>query len=125
MNAEIGETAPWRRSVEVRLAMLERAGERCKEDRTEQRGMVSSMDADLSSMQGEFRAQRGLLQALHLTQQEHTATLRELTVGRQEDRQEASQRHQQVLVGFKTLIGLLDRDLEGESGTGRNPGSPQ
>jgi hypothetical protein len=33
------------------------------------------MDVDMSEMRVEFRAQRTLLQALHDTQQEHSATL--------------------------------------------------
>jgi hypothetical protein len=35
------------------------------------------MDEDMSELRVEFRAQRTLLQALHDTQQEHSATLRE------------------------------------------------
>ena len=42
--------------------------------------MLVSMDEDLGNIQVEFRAQRTLLQALSVTQSEHTTVLREHTV---------------------------------------------
>ncbi|HTZ24023.1 MAG TPA: hypothetical protein VMC83_08515 [Streptosporangiaceae bacterium] len=43
----------------------------------EQASLRAQMDQDMSELRVEFRAQRTLLQALHDTQQEHSATLRE------------------------------------------------
>ena len=43
----------------------------------EQASLRVQMDEDISDLKVEFRAQRALLQALHDTQQEHSATLRE------------------------------------------------
>ena len=42
------------------------------------------MDEDVSKVQVEFRAQRGLLQALHDTQSDHTRRLSKLESGQQE-----------------------------------------
>lgn len=61
-------------------------------------------------IQAEFRAQRGILQALHLTQNEHTAVLREhtnaladLRTGQAELRGELTE----VRVGIQTIVDLL------------------
>jgi len=43
----------------------------------EQASLRAQMDEDMSELRVEFRAQRTLLQALHDTQQEHSATLSE------------------------------------------------
>jgi hypothetical protein len=68
------------------------------------------MDEDLSKIPAEFRAQRGMLQALHLTQNEHTAVLREHSVALAELRagqQELRQGLTETCVGIRTIIGLL------------------
>jgi hypothetical protein len=78
------------------------------------------MDEDLSKIQVEFRAQRGMLQALHDTQSEHSAMLREhsaaltgLRTGQAQLRREMTE----VRVGIGTIIGLLTPpDGDEESG---------
>jgi septal ring factor EnvC (AmiA/AmiB activator) len=65
MTVALEEFRPWKDTVEARLDRLET--------------VTSSMDKDFSEIRVEFRAQRGMLQALHLTQNEHTKTLAEHT----------------------------------------------
>lgn len=111
MTVALEEFAEWRGSVEVRLGKLEAMDEKHGQrfDRNEQ--LLGAVDRDLGSLHAEFRAQRGLLQALHLTQNEHTRTLsehsaalRELRTGQEELRQELTE----VRVGVQTIIGLLE-----------------
>jgi len=68
------------------------------------------MDADLSKMQVEFRAQRAMLQALHDTQTEHTTALRELRTGVEElhsGQKELRRGQAPVLAGVQVIAGLL------------------
>ena len=129
MSTEVWESTPWRRSVESRLDTLESAGEGSAEDLREQRSATNSMDVDLTSMQHEFRAQRRLLQSLHLTQQEHTAKFREVRLGQQEQTQELRQefRQTQELLqdGIKTIIGLLNREVGETAKPDGNSGVPE
>ena len=60
------------------------------------------MDEDLGKIQVEFRAQRGMLQALHLTQSEHTAVLRE---------------HTTLLATHGTRLGSIETRLSGVEAT--------
>ena len=87
------------------------------------------MDVDVTSMQSEFRAQRTMLQALHLTQQEHTAKFRELRVGQQEQsqalRQEFRQSQALLQTGIKTIIGLLNREAGGTAKPDGNSSGPE
>jgi hypothetical protein len=88
---------------------------------THHEGLLGSVDADLSQIQVEFRAQRGMLQALPITQNEHTAALRKLVTGQEELRQgqeELRQGQAKVLTGVQAIIGLLDRDIDGGSESG-------
>ena len=61
----------------------------------------------ISKVQVEFRAQRGLLQSLHLTQQDHTTLLREHSTQLTEIR--AGQ--QRVIAGVDAIHEMLDRTL--------------
>jgi chromosome segregation ATPase len=113
--------AEWRGDVESRVTTLEGTV------KTEARARAA-MDKDMSDLKTEFRAQRTLLQALADTQSEHTTMLRDH--GERLTRLEAGVADLQtglatVATGVQTIIGLLDRDLEGESGAGRNPASPE
>ena len=84
-------------------------------------GLLGSMDEDLTKIQVEFRAQRGMLQALHLTQAEHTTALRELRTGQDElrlGRDELRLGQAKALAGVQTIIGLLGRDIEGDGESG-------
>ena len=70
MNNDLERFGQWRRTVDTRLGTLETRV-------AEQASLRAQMDEDMSELRVEFRAQRTLLQALHDTQQEHSATLRE------------------------------------------------
>ena len=70
MNNDLEGFGQWRRTVDTRLGTLETRV-------AEQASLRAQMDEDMSELRVEFRAQRTLLQALHDTQQEHSATLRE------------------------------------------------
>jgi uncharacterized coiled-coil protein SlyX len=68
MNNDLEGFGQWRRTVDTRLGTLETRV-------AEQASLRAQMDQDMSELRVEFRAQRTLLQALHDTQQEHSATL--------------------------------------------------
>jgi hypothetical protein len=88
-------------------------------------GALSSMDRDIGAMQEEFRIQRGMLQAHHLTQQDHSRALRELKAGQVALQlgQAGLQRGQAELrAGIQTIIGLLGRDTGSGRESGENPG---
>jgi len=70
MNNDLEGFGQWRRTVDSRLGTLETRV-------AEQANLRAQMDEDMSELRVEFRAQRTLLQALHDTQQEHSATLSE------------------------------------------------
>lgn len=111
MTVALAEFAEWRDSVEVRLGRLETMG-------AEHNQLCGAMDRDLGSLHAEFRAQRSLLQALHLTQNEHTSTLNEHTrtlnghtrTLNEHTRtlNEHSAALRELQVGVQTIIGLLE-----------------
>ena len=70
MTDDLEDFAQWRDEIETRVGTLEVTVEAEAQVR-------AKMDQDMSDLKLEFRAQRGLLQALQETQSEHTATLRE------------------------------------------------
>jgi septal ring factor EnvC (AmiA/AmiB activator) len=79
-----------------------------------QRGLQVAMDEDITAMRVEFRAQRGLLQSLHLTQQEHTTLLREHSAQLREHSAQLNDLRagqQRILVGVEGIRELLDRTL--------------
>ena len=86
--------------METRLGTLE-----TKVD--EQEGLRAVMDEDMSNLKVEFRAQRKLLQALHVTQHEHTAQFGEL-------RDEMQKGFERVHVGVDAIIGLLGGEAQHE-----------
>lgn len=61
------------------------------------------MDEDVSKIQVEFRAQRGMLQALHDMQSEHITVLREHT----EILSDHSAQLAEIRVGVQSIIELL------------------
>ena len=68
------------------------------------------MDEDISKIQVEFRAQRGMLQALHDTQTEHITELREHRAILSEHTAILSDHSAQLAeihVGVQTIIDLL------------------
>jgi hypothetical protein len=72
MTDDLEDSAQWRDEIEIRVGTLEVTVETEAQVR-------AKMDQDMSDLKLEFRAQRGLLQALQETQSEHTAILREHT----------------------------------------------
>jgi hypothetical protein len=103
MTVELEEFTEWRHRVETRLGRLEAVSDQHADRAKHYEGLLGSMDKDLGEIQVEFRAQRGMLQALHLTQNEHTAALRKLETGQEELRRGQAK----VLVGVQTVLDLL------------------
>jgi archaellum component FlaC len=68
MDDDLEDLTQWRDSVDERLGTLETKVET-------QANLRATMDSDMGRLHGEFRAQRSMLQALHDTQQDHTARL--------------------------------------------------
>jgi chromosome segregation ATPase len=96
MNNDLEGFGQWRRTVDTRLGTLETRV-------AEQASLRAQMDEDMSELRVEFRAQRTLLQALHDTQQEHSAQLTALQTGQQ-----------RIMAGVDTIREMLDRTLGSE-----------
>jgi septal ring factor EnvC (AmiA/AmiB activator) len=104
MTVTLEEFRPWKDTVEARLDRLET--------------VTSSMDKDFGEIRVEFGAQRKMLQALHLTQNEHTKTLAEHTRTLAEHTKTLAEHsvalrkletgQAEVLAGVQTIIGLLE-----------------
>jgi hypothetical protein len=110
MIIELDDFPHWVDRVEGRFSSLETSSKRQAAEIAIQKGLRAAMDDDLSKIQVEFRAQRGLLQALADTQSEHGATLREHTMILQEHStilREHSTQLAEVRAGVQTIIGLL------------------
>ncbi len=120
------EFTPWRDSVEARLGTLEAVSDQHTVETGDQRGHLVSMDEDLSKIQVEFRAQRGMLQALHDTQsehitvlREHTSALAELRAGQRDLRRDVAEARwdlTEVRVGIRTIVDLLKPADDAEDG---------
>jgi chromosome segregation ATPase len=114
MNNDLEGFGQWRRTVDSRLGTPETRV-------AEQASLRAKMDEDMSDLKVEFRAQRTLLQALHDTQQEHSATLREHgtmltehgTMLREHGTQltELQTGQQRIMVGVDAIREMLDRTL--------------
>jgi len=125
MTVALEEFTEWRDSVEARLDRLESVSDQHTEKSNQAEDLLGSIDEDLSKLQVEFRAQRKMLQALHLTQSDHTARLTRLETGvrkldgRVEKLDGRVERledgMQKVEAGVRTIIGLLERNLDGDS----------
>ena len=128
MTVELEEFTEWRDRVEGRLCTLEAASDQHVVQIGDQGGHLVSMDEDLSKIQVEFRAQRGMLQALHDTQsehvtvlREHTAALTELRAGQQDFRRGLTGVRgelTEVRVGIRTIIDLLNSAGDDENSGG-------
>ncbi len=79
MTTDLEESADWREHLRARVSTLEAASDQHAVKISDHGGLLMSMDEDISKIQVEFRAQRGMLQALHDTQSEHITELREHT----------------------------------------------
>jgi chromosome segregation ATPase len=103
----------WRDTVETRLATLETRVD-------DQEGLRAAMDEDMSSLKVEFRAQRKLLQSLHVTQQEHTGRFREMDEKLQAGFREVDEK---MRTGFASVQAGVDAILDLLSGSGKQAGS--
>ena len=113
MIDDLDDFPRWVDRTEGRLSTLEAASDRQAATIAIQKGLRAAMDDDLSKIQVEFRAQRGLLQALADTQSEHTSTLREHgTILREHGTilREHSTQLTEIRVGVQTIISLLTPD---------------
>jgi hypothetical protein len=103
--------------IEAWVSTLEAASDEHATAIADQRGLQVAMDEDASRVQVEFRAQRGLLQSLHLTQNEHTTLLREHSAQLTEHSSQLADIRtvqQRILVGVEAIRELLDRTLDTE-----------
>jgi chromosome segregation ATPase len=117
MTVALEEFTEWRDTVEVRLDRLESVTDEHTKQYNHNGRLLVSMNERLGKLESESRAQRGMLQALHLTQNEHTATLREHTATLK-DHTERLERldtrvqkletgQEKVLAGVQAILGLL------------------
>ena len=107
MSDDLGDSREWRDSIEARVSKLEVTVQA-------EAGLRAKMDEDMSDLKVEFRAQRGLLQSLHLTQNEHTTLLREHSAQLREHSAQLTDiraGQQRILVGVEAIRELLDRTL--------------
>jgi len=103
--------------IEARVSTLEATSETHAAAIRNHGGLLVSMDEDISKIQVEFRAQRGMLQALHLTQSEHSTVLRGHTALLKEHTgilkehsailSDHSAQLAEIRVGVQTIIDLL------------------
>ena len=89
--------------IEARVSTLETASDIHAVQISDHGGLLVSMDDDVSKIQVEFRAQRGMLQALHDTQSEHITVLREHTALHREHSSQLAE----LRAGVQTIIDLL------------------
>jgi hypothetical protein len=68
MTDDLADPQQWRDNIEARVGTLEATV-------TTEAQLRATMDFDMGKMQAEFRAQRSMLQALHVTQQDHNRRL--------------------------------------------------
>jgi chromosome segregation ATPase len=104
MADDFEDFAQWRGGVDDRLGRVETKVE------TEAH-LRATMDTDMGNLHAEFRAQRSMLQALHDTQQDHTARLTRVEdrLGNVEDRLGSVEGAlQMVRVGVEAIHGKLD-----------------
>ena len=117
MTDDLYDPQQWRDNIETRVGTLEETA------RTEAR-LRAAMDFDMGKMQAEFRAQRSMLQALHVTQQDHTRRITgvEDRLTGVEDRLTKVEDElvnvrgelQLVRVGIETIHGKLDLIIDRE-----------
>jgi archaellum component FlaC len=122
MTDDFEDFAQWRGGLDDRLGRLETKVE------TEAH-LRATMDRDMGNLHAEFRAQRSMLQALHDTQQDHTARLTRVEdrlgnvedrlgnvedrLGNVEDRLDSVEGTLQLVrVGVEAIHGKLDTLLE-------------
>ena len=112
MNNDLEDFAQWRGVIEARVGTLEAKMDEQAFALKRQEGLRAAVDEDVSKVQAEFRAQRGLLQALHDTQSDHTRRLTRLESGQRELNATLTSVEgtlQKVHVGVQAIHDKLDR----------------
>jgi hypothetical protein len=117
MTVELEEFTPWQHRTEARLATLEGVSDEHVDKISNQRGSLDAIHSDIGEMRGHFLTQKGMLQALHLTQGEHSTALRELRTGQEELRQGLTE----VRVGIRVIVDLLTPAGDDEKSGGNSP----
>jgi hypothetical protein len=111
MTTIIKDHAQEPRDIEARVSTLEAASDVHAVKISDHGGLLVSMDEDVSKIQVEFRAQRGMLQALHDTQSEHITVLREHSAILADHGAQLAE----IRVGVQTIIDLLTPRPGGEN----------
>ena len=75
MTDDFQDPRQWRDGIEARVATLETRASTVEATVKTEAQLRATMDFDMGKMQAEFRAQRSMLQALHVTQQDHNRRL--------------------------------------------------
>jgi chromosome segregation ATPase len=104
------EFTQWQLRTEARLTTLEAVSDEHVDKISLHRGSLDAIHSDLGEIRQQFLIQKGMLQALHDTQSEHTAGLRELRTGQEELRRGLTEVRgglTEVRVGIRTIIDLL------------------
>jgi hypothetical protein len=114
MTDDLEDFAQWRGSVDEQLGSLGTKVE------TEAH-LRATMDGDMGKLHAEFRAQRSMLQALHDTQQDHTAQLADLATGQKELRTKLDLVHVGVEAIHGLLTGLTANGTNEDHGVTANP----
>jgi chromosome segregation ATPase len=126
MTVELEESAGWRHRVDARLATLERVSDEHGDKIGHQQGSFLAIHADLGEIRGQLLKQDSMIQALRLTQSEHSTALRKLRQDVTEIRQDVTELRRdvtEVRVGIRTIIDLIDqRDSGRASGQGSQDG---
>jgi uncharacterized coiled-coil protein SlyX len=76
MTDDLEDFPQWRHSIETRLSTLESTAETQKADLETQAELRAAMDEGMSTLGVKFRTQEKLIQAVSVTQSEHTTQLR-------------------------------------------------
>lgn len=109
MTDDLQDPQQWRDGIEARVGTVEARASTVEATVTTEAQLRATMDFDLGKMQAEFRAQRSMLQALHVTQQDHNRRLTRSGKGRLtgvEDR----------LTGVEGRLGNIDERLTNVAG---------
>jgi hypothetical protein len=110
MEKDLEDFPRWRDSVETRLSTLDSAAETQRAELKTQAELRAAMDEDMGTPSAKFGVQERLIQAISLTQSDHTALLRDHTerLTRLEGGQEELQtKLDRVHVGVEAIHTLL------------------
>jgi uncharacterized coiled-coil protein SlyX len=108
MTDDLQDPQQWRDGIEARVGTLEARASAVEATVTTEAQLRATMDFDMGKMQAEFRAQRSMLQALHVTQQDHNRRLTGV-----EDRLTGVEGR---LTGVEDRLGNIDERLTNVAG---------